>query len=81
MIDNTEVRAKQLARLESVKTSRDSVAAEQALKNIEEGARSGEGNLLGLAVEAARARCSVGEISTAMEKVFGRHIASDRYYF
>jgi len=78
MIDNTEVRAKQLARLESVKTSRDSGAAEQALKNIEEGARSGEGNLLGLAVEAARARCSVGEISTAMEKVFGRHIASDR---
>lgn len=78
MIDNTEVRAKQLARLEAIKTSRDGVAAEQALKNIEEGARSGEGNLLGLAVEAARARCSVGEISTAMEKVFGRHVASDR---
>ena len=78
MIDNTEVRAKQLERLENVKSSRDSAKAEQALKNIEEGARSGEGNMMALAVEAARARCTVGEISTAMEKVFGRHVASDR---
>jgi len=78
MIDNTEVRAKQLERLNNVKTSRDTAKAEEALKNIEECARSGEGNLMGLAVEAARARCTVGEISTAMEKVFGRHVASDR---
>ncbi len=78
MIDNTEVRAKQLERLDSVKASRDSAKADQALKNIEECARSGEGNLMALAVEAARARCTVGEISTAMEKAFGRHVASDR---
>jgi methylmalonyl-CoA mutase len=78
IIDNTEVRAKQLARLEHVKKTRDSAKAEQALKEIEEAARSGEGNLMALAVDAARARCTVGEISTAMEKVFGRHVANDR---
>lgn len=78
MIDNTEVRAKQLERLNSVKGGRDSAQAEQSLKNIEEAARSGEGNLMALAIDAARARCTVGEISTAMENVFGRHVASDR---
>jgi len=48
------------------------------LKNIEEAARSGEGNIMALAIDAARARCTVGEISTAMENVYGRHVASDR---
>merc|ERR1712126_282049 len=51
---------------------------EKCLENIEKCCSSGEGNLLELAVEAARARCSVGEISFAMEKVFGRHVASDK---
>jgi len=78
MIDNTEVRAKQLERLNSVKGGRDSAKAEQSLKNIEEAARSGEGNIMALAIDAARARCTVGEISTAMENVYGRHVASDR---
>jgi len=77
-INNEEVKAKQLARLRSIRESRDSVQAEACLARIETAARSGEGNLLGLAVEAARARCTVGEISLAMEKVFGRHVASDR---
>merc|ERR1719346_120961 len=48
------------------------------LKNIEDSCASGNGNLLELAVAAARARCSVGEISLAMEKVLGRHVASDK---
>ena len=77
-IDNAEVRESQLRRLESVKAGRDQSLAETCLKNIEEACASGDGNLLELAVAAARARCSVGEISLAMEKVFGRHVASDK---
>jgi len=77
-IDNAEVRESQLKRLQSVKTTRDPAAAEKCLQDIEASCSSGEGNLLELAVRAARARCSVGEISLAMEKVFGRHVASDR---
>merc|ERR1712142_1035006 len=78
MIDNAEVKKKQLARLAQVKQSRDAVAAKSCLDAIENCALTGEGNLLSLAVEAARARCTVGEISSAMEKVFGRHVASDK---
>ncbi|MCV6592991.1 MAG: methylmalonyl-CoA mutase, partial [Silicimonas sp.] len=73
-VDNDKVRAAQIARLEQIRGSRDEAACTAALTALEEGAKS-DGNLLGLAVEAARARASVGEISMAMEKVFGRHRA------
>ncbi|MDU9004467.1 methylmalonyl-CoA mutase [Sedimentitalea todarodis] len=74
MIDNEEVRRAQVARLDRIRETRDQAACDAALAALEEGAR-GNGNLLALAVEAARARASVGEISDAMEKVFGRHRA------
>ena len=77
-IDNKEVRESQVRRLDTMKNSRDAAKAAECLQNIEEAASSGEGNLLELAVAAARARCSVGEISLAMEKVLGRHVASDK---
>jgi len=74
-IDNSAVRDSQIARLESIRSSRDSDTCAQALMMLEAGAASGTGNLLGLAVDAARARATVGEISDAMEKAFGRHRA------
>ncbi len=74
-IDNDAVRAAQIARLEKIRKTRDSAAVERTLGALEEAARSGQGNLLELAVEAARARATVGEISMAMEKAFGRHQA------
>lgn len=74
-IDNAEVRENQLARLKDIRASRDTNACEQALMMLEQGASSGEGNLLALAIEAARARATVGEISDSMEAVFGRHRA------
>ncbi|XP_061756968.1 methylmalonyl-CoA mutase, mitochondrial [Nerophis ophidion] len=77
-IDNTLVRQKQIEKLNKVRESRDAGAASKCLAAIEECARNGEGNLLALAVEAARARCSVGEITDAMKKVFGEHKASTR---
>jgi methylmalonyl-CoA mutase len=73
-IDNVAVRDAQIARLEAIKASRDGAACEAALAELERRAKEG-GNLLDAAVEAARARASVGEISMAMEKVFGRHRA------
>ena len=73
-IDNAAVRDNQIARLEGIRASRDEAACQSALQALEDGARA-DGNLLGLAVEAARARASVGEISMAMENVFGRHRA------
>ncbi len=73
-IDNAKVRANQIARLKTVRQGRDQAACDAALKALEEGARQ-SGNLLALAVEAARARATVGEISDAMEQVFGRHRA------
>ena len=73
-IDNAAVRDSQIARLNSIRASRDEAACAAALDALTEGAKS-DGNLLELAVEAARARASVGEISMAMEKVFGRHRA------
>jgi methylmalonyl-CoA mutase len=72
-IDNNAVRDSQVARLEKIRASRDEAACEAALASWN-GGRKG-GNLLDAAVEAARARASVGEISMAMEKVFGRHRA------
>ena len=73
-IDNEKVRASQVARLERIRAERDQTAVEAALDEITRRAKEG-GNLLDAAVEAARARASVGEISMAMEKVFGRHRA------
>ena len=74
-VDNTKVREAQIARLQKLKAERDSEKVEQALAALENGARTGEGNLLALAVEAARHRASLGEISLAMEKPFGRYKA------
>ena len=74
-VDNVAVREAQVARLANIRETRDVAAVEGALAALEVGASSGEGNLLELAVEAARARATVGEISTAMEKAFGRHRA------
>ncbi|MDE0521893.1 MAG: methylmalonyl-CoA mutase [Boseongicola sp.] len=76
-IDNDEVRKAQIARLEEVRKSRDPAACKAALADLEQAARE-DGNLLLAAVEAARARATVGEISMAMEKVFGRHRAEIR---
>ena len=74
-IDNTKVRAQQIARLNKIKKTRNSRKVTDTLKNLENIARSGKGNLLEAAVEAARARATVGEISDAMRKVFGDHSA------
>jgi methylmalonyl-CoA mutase len=77
-IDNTAVRDSQVARLQRIRAERDSDACQAALDKLSEAARSGEGNLLALAVDAARARASVGEISDALEKEWGRHKAEQR---
>jgi methylmalonyl-CoA mutase len=76
-IDNAAVRLSQIARLERIRATRDAGACAAALAELERVAAEG-GNLLAAAVEAARARASVGEISDAMEKVFGRHRAEVR---
>ncbi|SFQ27658.1 methylmalonyl-CoA mutase [Roseivivax halotolerans] len=73
-IDNAKVRQSQVEALERIRASRDQDACDAALAEVERVAKEG-GNLLEAAVEAARARASVGEISMAMEKVFGRHRA------
>lgn len=75
-VDNSAVRDSQIRRLESLRAERDSDAAAAALAALTSCADSGEGNLLDLAVKAARAGATVGEMSAAMEKVFGRHEAS-----
>ncbi|KAJ1951283.1 putative methylmalonyl-CoA mutase, mitochondrial [Linderina macrospora] len=72
-IDNREVLKAQKRRLESVRANRDSAQVKQCLDAITESTRSGEGNLLELAIAAARARCTVGEISDAVEAVCGRY--------
>ena len=73
-IDNDAVRAAQVKRLDNIKKERDEKTCSAALLNLEKAAAGG-GNLLAAAVEASRARATVGEISMAMEKVFGRHRA------
>ena len=75
-VDNRAVRAAQIERLEKLKRNRDPERVIDALNNLQKVAQSGEGNLLSAAVEAARARATVGEISDAMRKVFGDHTAS-----
>jgi methylmalonyl-CoA mutase len=71
-IDNARVRADQIARIEGVRSNRDESAAQAALEALRKGA-AGEANLLALSVAAARARCTLGEISAALEDVFGRY--------
>ena len=77
-VDNTAVRAAQLERLSRLKDGRDEAALGEALRSLRRAAESGEGNLLELSVAAARAQATVGEISAAMEEVFGRHEATIR---
>lgn len=77
-VDNTAVRQSQLERLKKLKAERNAQDVEAALNAITKSAESKEGNLLELAVDAARKRASLGEISMAMEKVFGRHQATIR---
>ncbi len=74
MIDNSAVRDAQIARLKDIRKSRDTAACNATLDALEAGARD-SGNLLDLAVNAARARATVGEMSDAMERAFGRHKA------
>ncbi|MCJ8310177.1 MAG: methylmalonyl-CoA mutase, partial [Hyphomicrobiales bacterium] len=74
-IDNAAVRDAQIARLMRIRKTRDAEAHAAALANLEKVAGTGEGNILEAAVEAARARATVGEISWAMENAFGRHAA------
>ncbi|KEZ51621.1 methylmalonyl-CoA mutase [Metabacillus indicus] len=74
-IDNTEVRRKQIERLQVLKASRDQKQVDQALQALTEAVKTGEGNLLELSVEAARARATLGEISDAIEKASKRHQA------
>lgn len=77
-VDNTAVRESQVRRLQQIKASRDEAAVQQALEALYQCARRGEGNLLEYAVEAARLRASLGEISYALERVFGRFTAQTR---
>ncbi len=77
-IDNSAVRESQVARLAKVRSSRDSRVCQQTLDALTQAAKTGEGNLLALAVDAARARATVGEISDALESQWGRHKATQR---
>jgi len=74
-VDNTAVREAQIRRLNELKANRDNEAVKKALDAIIEACATGEGNLLELAVEAAKARATLGEISYACEKIFGRYEA------
>jgi methylmalonyl-CoA mutase len=74
-IDNSAVRARQIEKLQRLKAERDPIALQEALDALTRAADRGNGNLLALAVDAARAKATVGEISSALEKVFGRHRA------
>lgn len=77
-IDNEKVLQNQLDRLTHIKNTRDENAVAIALMNIETATANGTGNLLELAIEAAKARCTLGEISWVIEKIYGRHQASVR---
>ena len=74
-IDNAEVRARQLSKLQQLKGTREVGAVETALDELSQAAQ-GDGNLLEFAIRAARAKATVGEISLALEKAFGRHVAT-----
>ena len=77
-VDNTAVREAQLARLRELKSQRDRAEVDRTLAALRQSAETGEGNLLALAVDAARAKATVGEISDALEQVWGRHRAETR---
>lgn len=74
-VDNVRVREQQIVRLQQVKGARDGAKVHAALEALTAAARSGQGNLLELAIGAVRLRATVGEVSDALEKVFGRHRA------
>ena len=74
-VDNQTVRLGQIKRLEHIKSTRNTEAVNEALLQLTEAARSGKNNLLALAIDAARARATLGEISDALEDVFGRYKA------
>tara|TARA_R110000787_G_scaffold86057_5_gene183210 strand:- start:40837 stop:42999 length:2163 start_codon:yes stop_codon:yes gene_type:complete len=77
-VDNSSVRRRQIAQLEQLRSERDQSACDASLAALTEAAKTGSGNLLALAVDAARNRATVGEITTAMEVVYGRHVAEIR---
>ncbi len=77
-IENAEVRAAQLAKLDQLRFERDQADVDAALHALTNAADRGEGNLLALAIDAARAKATVGEISDALENVYGRHVATIR---
>ncbi len=77
-IENAEVRAAQLAKLDQLRAERDQADVDAALHALTNAADRGDGNLLALAIDAARAKATVGEISDALEKVYGRHVATIR---
>ena len=77
-VDNSAVRARQIEKLERLRAGRDQLACRRALDALARCAESGEGNLLDLSLQAARARATVGEITSALEKVWGRHVAEIR---
>jgi methylmalonyl-CoA mutase len=74
-VDNNKVRESQVLRLKEIKANRDSQAVEKALEAITSAAQSGDGNLLDLTVQAMRLRATVGEVSDALESIYGRHRA------
>ena len=74
-IDNDAVRESQIARINKMKKNRDAAKVKKTLQQIEKAAQSGQGNLLELSIEAAKARATLGEITAAMEKNFGRYTA------
>ncbi len=79
-VDNQTVRKQQIARLAEMKANRDEEKVQQALAKLTEAAEKEEGNLLALAVNAARERASIGEISMALEKIYGRHKAQTKSF-
>ncbi|MCD6664418.1 MAG: methylmalonyl-CoA mutase [Comamonas sp.] len=74
-VDNVKVRESQIARLQELKQKRNQTLVNQALDALTNAAKTGEGNLLDLAIQAIRLRATVGEVSDALEKIFGRHHA------
>ncbi|MFF3014034.1 methylmalonyl-CoA mutase [Streptomyces sp. NPDC057939] len=77
-VDNSSVRSQQIAKLRRLREERDEAVTQDTLRALTNAAGSGEGNLLALAVDAARAKATVGEISDALEKVYGRHASQIR---
>jgi methylmalonyl-CoA mutase len=77
-VDNKEVLEMQIQSIEKIKQSRDQAEVDRCLASIKQASESGSGNLLALAVEAARARATLGEISFAMEQAFGRYVATGK---